>query len=166
MEPMDFGQMSMPIIRRVYPSLITQQLVQVQPMKTLPGPIFYMDYKFGENKLTQRCNTGRWPLKMFWRAYRCLSSTLHRGWSKAKSFASSKFGTKRITEETSGAFATADKNSIKSCESEEDKMKDAICRVLERLVWEKQQGIPPEKSMFSMTKSPFLTRSGRGDDES
>ena len=37
-----------PTMKRVWPSLIANDIVSVQPMTAPSGLIFYMDYKFGE----------------------------------------------------------------------------------------------------------------------
>ena len=39
-----------PTMKRVWPSLIANEIVKVQPMTMPSGLIFYMDYKFGEEK--------------------------------------------------------------------------------------------------------------------
>ena len=41
---------TMPTMKRVWPSLIANEIVKVQPMTMPSGLIFYMDYKFGEEK--------------------------------------------------------------------------------------------------------------------
>jgi hypothetical protein len=41
---------TMPTMKRVWPSLIANEIVKVQPMSLPSGLLFYMDYKFGEEK--------------------------------------------------------------------------------------------------------------------
>ena len=41
---------TMPTMKRVWPSLIANEIVKVQPMSLPSGLPFYMDYKFGEEK--------------------------------------------------------------------------------------------------------------------
>ena len=48
----DFGSMVMPLIRRVQPSLIANELVSVQPMTLPAGLIFYLDYTYGSGSLS------------------------------------------------------------------------------------------------------------------
>ena len=42
-----FGNMAMPLVRRVFTPQIAQQLVSVQPMSLPSGLLFYMDYTYG-----------------------------------------------------------------------------------------------------------------------
>jgi len=39
-----------PLLRRVFPNLIANELVSVQPMSSSVGAIFYYEYKYGRNK--------------------------------------------------------------------------------------------------------------------
>lgn len=39
-----------PVLRRVFPNLIAQELVSVQPMSSPIGAVFYFEYKHGRNK--------------------------------------------------------------------------------------------------------------------
>jgi len=109
-----FSNFVFPIMRRVnYPAL-AQQMVTVQPMKLPQGLIFHMDYQYPDVKLTERCNTGHWPVKMFWRSYRCLSSTFRKCWSKVKSFKNWSFGIRRIVKDIFAPPVVEDENTKKS----------------------------------------------------
>ena len=44
---------ALPLIRRIYPNLIANELVSVQPMKEPSGKIFYLDYKYPEREEIQ-----------------------------------------------------------------------------------------------------------------
>lgn len=44
--PTKFG---LPLVKSIWPSLASQQLVSVQPMKLPSGIIFYMDYTYEKN---------------------------------------------------------------------------------------------------------------------
>jgi hypothetical protein len=41
-----FTKLSFPLVRRVYPNLIANEIVSVQPMTGPTGALFYLDYKF------------------------------------------------------------------------------------------------------------------------
>ena len=43
-----------PIIRRVVPNLIANDIVSVQPMSLPAGSVFYMDYKYGKSDAAWR----------------------------------------------------------------------------------------------------------------
>jgi hypothetical protein len=45
-----FTKFIFPILRRVFPNLIANEIVSVQPMTAPTGSIFYMDYIYGTNK--------------------------------------------------------------------------------------------------------------------
>lgn len=67
----DFSKFVAPIVRRVYPTLIANQLVSIQPMSVPNGLVFFLDYQYGKDaKLNKRCSEGMWMSKMFWRGYR------------------------------------------------------------------------------------------------
>ena len=41
---------TMPTMKRVWPSLIANDLISIQPMSLPPALLFYLDYTFGEEK--------------------------------------------------------------------------------------------------------------------
>jgi len=43
----DFSSVTFPVIKRVAPTLVAQQLVSIQPMTAPSGLLFYMDYAYG-----------------------------------------------------------------------------------------------------------------------
>ncbi len=45
-----FTKMIFPILRRIVPSLIANELVSVQPMSLPSGLLFYMDYRYDNTK--------------------------------------------------------------------------------------------------------------------
>jgi hypothetical protein len=45
-----FASVAFPIVRRVFGSLIANDLVSVQPMSLPSGLIFFLDFTYGENK--------------------------------------------------------------------------------------------------------------------
>jgi len=49
----EFVKYIFPILRRVFPNLIANQLVSVQPMSAPVGGIFYYEYKYGNRKGTK-----------------------------------------------------------------------------------------------------------------
>lgn len=46
----DFRRISIPLVRRIYPQLIVEKLVAVQPMKEPAGLSFYLNYKYSSSK--------------------------------------------------------------------------------------------------------------------
>ena len=51
-----FAAVAFPIVRRVFGSLIANDLVSVQPMSLPSGLIFFLDFKFAEDGSTRRSN--------------------------------------------------------------------------------------------------------------
>lgn len=45
-----FTKFIFPILRRVFPNLIANEIVSVQPMTAPVGAVFYFDYKYGDDK--------------------------------------------------------------------------------------------------------------------
>src|SRR5579871_2544090 len=45
-----FTKFIFPVLRRVFPNLIANEIVSVQPMTAPVGAIFYLDYIYGTNK--------------------------------------------------------------------------------------------------------------------
>ena len=43
-----FSKFALPLIKRVFPSMIAQQFISVQPMTAPSGLIFFMDFKYGD----------------------------------------------------------------------------------------------------------------------
>ena len=43
----DFANIAFPLVRRVFPPLIAQSLVSIQPMSQPSGLTFYLDYTYG-----------------------------------------------------------------------------------------------------------------------
>lgn len=66
-----FSSIVFPVVRRVFPQMVAQQLVSVQPMSLPKGLIFYMDYTYG-NELDRKCTQGPWWSKLWWRSRRKL----------------------------------------------------------------------------------------------
>lgn len=46
----NFSHLQIPMVRRVMPNLIANEIVSVQPMALPSGSLFFLDYKYGENK--------------------------------------------------------------------------------------------------------------------
>ena len=46
----DFRHISIPLVRRIYPQLIADKLVAVQPMKEPASLSFYLNYKYSSSK--------------------------------------------------------------------------------------------------------------------
>jgi hypothetical protein len=72
-----FSNFAMPLIRRVFPPQLAQQLIQVQPMTAPVGNVFYMDYKYGDMTPIQ-CITDPWWRKM----WSCTSGKI-RSWLRS-----------------------------------------------------------------------------------
>jgi len=45
-----WGGVTMPLVRRVFSSLLSQELVSVQPMSAPAGNLFYLDYKIDKKE--------------------------------------------------------------------------------------------------------------------
>lgn len=45
----DFRRISLPLIKRIYPKLIAEQIVNAQPMTAPTGLIFYLRYRYSSN---------------------------------------------------------------------------------------------------------------------
>ena len=45
-----FTKFIFPVLRRVFPNLIANEIVSVQPMTAPVGAVFFFDYKYGSNK--------------------------------------------------------------------------------------------------------------------
>jgi hypothetical protein len=43
--------MTLPLVKSIWPSLVSTQIVSVQPMNLPSGTIFYTDYKYEEKKM-------------------------------------------------------------------------------------------------------------------
>jgi Major capsid protein Gp23 len=69
-----------PLVKRVSPGLIANQLLSVQPMTAPVGAVFYLDYVYGSHKLDPRCTTGSWWSRLFWRAWLCTSTRTQSWW--------------------------------------------------------------------------------------
>ena len=70
-----FENFAFPLVRRVQPQLIAQEIMKIQPMTVPSGLTFYLDYQYGkidedQFKLEKRCNTGPLVSRMFWKAYK------------------------------------------------------------------------------------------------
>ena len=52
-EKLKRSSFAFPAMRRIFPSLIAQQLVSIQPMTMPMGSVFYMDYKYGPGSETK-----------------------------------------------------------------------------------------------------------------
>jgi len=87
----DFSSFTMPLVRRVFASRSAQQLVSIQPMTVPLGGVFYMDYKYPDPIMEDRCNSGPWVSRMFWRSWRCMSTKTQSCWVFLRSFLSSWF---------------------------------------------------------------------------
>ena len=48
-----FSSMAFPVVRRVFPQLLAQELVSIQPMTMPVGQLFYLDYKYGSGTETK-----------------------------------------------------------------------------------------------------------------
>jgi hypothetical protein len=44
-----FGHVTFPVVRRVFSSLISNEIVSVQPMSLPSGLLFHLDYSYGTN---------------------------------------------------------------------------------------------------------------------
>ena len=82
----NFANMAFPLVRRVFPPAFAPQLISIQPMTMPVGGIFYMDYKYPDPIMEQRCNEGPWLSRMFWRSYRCFKERIPRLWSSLSSW--------------------------------------------------------------------------------
>lgn len=47
-----FSNFHMPVVKRVFPSLIAQEIVSTQPMSLPSGLLFHLDYTYGKQKIT------------------------------------------------------------------------------------------------------------------
>jgi hypothetical protein len=65
-----FTKFAFPLMRRVYPQLVANQIVQVQPMSLSTGLTFYHDYVYGESKWEKRCKEGPLWRRIGWRLIR------------------------------------------------------------------------------------------------
>jgi hypothetical protein len=45
--PKKLTNFTFPVVRRVFPSLLAQEIVSVQPMTAPVGGVFYQDYSYG-----------------------------------------------------------------------------------------------------------------------
>jgi hypothetical protein len=57
-EPEPFRDFIAPLIRRVSPGLIANQIISVQPMTAPVGGVFYMDYTYGDTQKVQTASSG------------------------------------------------------------------------------------------------------------
>lgn len=46
---LNFSSFIFPIVRRVFPNLISNDIISVQPMSIPTGSIFYLDYSYNED---------------------------------------------------------------------------------------------------------------------
>jgi hypothetical protein len=46
----DFKRITIPLVRRIYPQLISEKIVSVQPMTEPSGLNFYLNYKYSQTK--------------------------------------------------------------------------------------------------------------------
>lgn len=48
-----FKNISIPLVRRIYPQLLASKIVEVQPMTEPTGLIYYLRYKYSQNQGTK-----------------------------------------------------------------------------------------------------------------
>ena len=46
-KPRGFGRVAFPAIRRVFPNILANEIVSVQPMSLPTGLLFYLDHSYG-----------------------------------------------------------------------------------------------------------------------
>lgn len=66
-----FGRISIPLVRRIYPSLIADKIVSVQPLTGPTGLVYYLNHKYSKNKGTERMEpvwTVKKKKKVVWRS--------------------------------------------------------------------------------------------------
>jgi len=61
-EVAQFKRISIPLMRRIYPQLIANQICSVQPLAGPTGLVHYLRYKYSENK-GGIINTDGWTIK-------------------------------------------------------------------------------------------------------
>jgi len=61
-EVAQFSRMAIPLMRRIYPQLIANQIYSVQPLACPTGLVHYLRYKYSENK-GSTINTDGWIIK-------------------------------------------------------------------------------------------------------
>lgn len=60
-EVAEFKRISIPLVRRIYPSLIANKIVSVQPLAGPSSLVYYLRHKYSQNKGTMQDDT--WVVK-------------------------------------------------------------------------------------------------------
>lgn len=58
-----FRKLSIPLVRRIYPQLIADKLVSVQPLAGPTGLVYYLQHKYSQNKGTESIMEPVWTVK-------------------------------------------------------------------------------------------------------
>ena len=67
-EPADFKRISIPLVRRLYPQLIADKIVSVQPLTGPTGLPYYLRYKYsGQEPINDNTWTIKKKKKKVWR---------------------------------------------------------------------------------------------------
>jgi len=93
-----FSNIAFPIIRRVQPALIRNELVGIQPMTAPTGLIFYMDYTYGDD-IDKKCSEGPLWDRLRWKAVRLWRTRIRSQLSSLSSWCRSRFGKKLSSSE-------------------------------------------------------------------
>lgn len=51
-KPLPFDSLAFPLLRKVFPQIMAQDLIKVQPMLSPSAMTFYMDYQYGTSSLS------------------------------------------------------------------------------------------------------------------
>ena len=58
-ESAEFKRISIPLVRRIYPQLIANKIVSVQPLLAPTGLVYYLRFRYSENRGTPRTFWGK-----------------------------------------------------------------------------------------------------------
>lgn len=61
----EFKRIKIPLVRRIYPSLIANKIVSVQPLLGPSSLVYYLRYRYSSNKGTRRAD--RWKVQKRWK---------------------------------------------------------------------------------------------------